>query len=138
MNKFNEEINFGLHKVKPTTINDLPNEVVLSCPTIQAAFRLSLSQSLVSHEFDSWADAFGLTAGAFNTILNNDLIEKKKEAIGKGFRSRYIPSHWFEMIAELTGNNAVGQWMYLYPKRKKLLEQIEERKLYQQLEIGVG
>lgn len=101
-------------------IEELPIEEVLACPTIQAALRLSLRRANTHRTDEGWAAALGVSNGAFNQIINKDLRHDK--------RVRHIPDNWFTEVARLTGNNAVGQWMYLYPRRALLNEQIERKK----------
>ena len=111
-------------------IQDLPLEEVMACPTLHAAFRLSLHRALTKRTDDQWAELFGCTPGTFHQILYQDQRNDN--------RVRHIPSHWFTDVQLFTGNKSVGQWVWHKPEREKILSQIEQRKAeIEQLNISL-
>lgn len=130
MNNINDQIAipYKPHLVTGTEIKDLPESIVLGCQSIQAAYRLAFSQADIKRTDEDWARALGEDPGTFNLIINNDSIRERKDRAGLKHRNRHVPDTWFLTVPELTGNNAVGQWMYLYPRRRQILEDINEQR----------
>jgi len=103
---------------------DIDPSEILQCQTIQAAFRLSFNRASTYRSDEQWAAVLGISPGAFHAILYKDLRQDR--------RVRHIPDTWFEQIALITGNNAVGQWIYSKPQqdaRRREIKHQEQRQL---------